>query len=128
MLLHFNLDLKINRQNKNNRIFTSLEFLPYQNCFILFLLVCFAWFVSLFEIVWVDAPDPSVCGFQFGGRCCLNGRFDQQYQWRNFASGEKKKEANEQLWAQSQYNRQPFYQGLLMNFIKGKILRPTTVS
>lgn len=66
----------------------------------------------MFELVWVDAPDPSVCGFSFGGRCCLNGYFGQQYDWRNFASGDMKKAANEQLWAQSQYNHQPFYQGM----------------
>lgn len=66
----------------------------------------------MFELVWVDAPDPSVCGFSFGGRCCLNGYFGQQYDWRNFASGDMKKAANVQLWAQSQYNHQPSYQGI----------------
>lgn len=82
-------------------------------------------------LVWVDAPDPSVCGYSYGGRCCLNGRFGQQYEWRNFASGDKKKEANEQLWAQSQYNRQPFYQGKCDEFFiksrKTKISRLTLI-
>lgn len=65
------------------------------------------------QTVWVDAPDPSMCGFQSfaGGRCCLNGFFGNQFEFRDFESGEKKKIANEQLWNQAKYQGSPFYYG-----------------
>lgn len=66
----------------------------------------------MFFLVWVDAPDPSFCGYQqFGnvGRCCLNARFGPQYEFLTFASGEKKKIANEKLWAESRDRRLPYY-------------------
>ncbi|XP_031630070.1 uncharacterized protein LOC116345122 [Contarinia nasturtii] len=47
--------------------------------------------------VWVDAPDPTYCG-NTGGRCCLNAFIPSQYEWRIFATGDKKKIANEQLY------------------------------
>lgn len=61
--------------------------------------------------VWVDAPDPSFCGYQtfVGGRCCLNARFGPQYDFLTFASGEKKKIANEKLWAEAKQYRLPYY-------------------
>ena len=69
----------------------------------------------------MDAPDPSICGYSYGGRCCLNGKFGQQYDWRNFASGEMKKVANEKLWEEAQYNRLPFYKGTICHeFLSNK--------
>lgn len=71
-------------------------------------------------LVWVDSPDPSICGygtFQNGGRCCLNGHFPSQYEWTDFASGEKKKIANEQLWADAQRQGLPFYKGNQIRYI-----------
>lgn len=77
------------------------------NSFKIFLII--NWFVFT---VWVDAPDPSICGFNIGGgRCVLNGHFGQQYKWLIFQSGEKKKIANEQLWDESRDRRLPYYQG-----------------
>lgn len=74
------------------------------------------WFCFHLNEVWVDAPDPSICGYSYGGRCCLNAHFGQQYDYRNFASGDMKKQANEQLWQQAQYNHQSSYQGMCDRF------------
>lgn len=70
------------------------------------------------ELVWVDAPDPSMCGNSDVGRCCLNGRFGRQYEWRNFANGEMKQKANEQLWAESQYLNLDYYEGMIKSISK----------
>lgn len=62
--------------------------------------------------MWVDAPEPGMCGYHIGeGRCCLNGHFGTQYKWLVFRSGERKKIANEQLWAESRARNLPYYQG-----------------
>lgn len=83
------------------------------------LLVFFLVFCFFFELVWVDAPDPSFCR-GYGNRCCLNGRFSPQYEWRNFASGDMKKLANEKLWNEAQYNRVPFYKGIIKFYHSNK--------
>lgn len=61
----------------------------------------------------MDSPDPTACGFpSFGGaRCCLNAIYNPQYEWNDFQSGEKKKIANEQLWADAQAQRLNYYKG-----------------
>lgn len=66
------------------------------------------------NLVWVDAPDPSFCGYQTSGgnaRCCLNGVIDRRIRGRQFRNGDEKKAENERLWNESVNRRLPYYKG-----------------
>lgn len=62
--------------------------------------------------MWVDAPKEGMCQSEFfGGRCCLQGYFNDIFEWTVGPQGQKAAE-NTRLWAFAQQTRAPEYQGI----------------